>query len=165
MSKKSTIKIVCETPELKQGFMEVMLLSKGQLAQFLGQSLSSKGIKSDIKITIAKDELTITQKSGDKGIVLVSSGVGYSTAGYDTLPDFDKYMVVRDGGVSVYVKTPDNVDAHLARFADLDEAVANIQSNDIVDAVNNIRKTYTVEETKTAVMNVVEEVGDTSATV
>jgi hypothetical protein len=109
MGKKSTIKIVCETPELKQGFMEVMLLSKGQLAQFLGQSLSAKGIRSDIKITIANDELTITQKSGDKGIVLVSTGVGYETAGYDTLPPFDKYMIVRDGGVSVYVKTPDNL--------------------------------------------------------
>jgi hypothetical protein len=45
----------------------------------------------------------------------------------------------------------------------LEEAVANILSNDIVDAVNNIRKTY--EEPKTVVMNVAEEVGDTSTTV
>lgn len=164
MSKKSTIKIVCETPELKQGFMEVLLLSKLQLTQFLGQSLASKGIKSDIKIVISGDELKVSQKSGDKGIVLVSSGLGYETAGYDTLEAFTKYMVVRDGGVSLYVKTPDNVDAQIARYVDMDEAVANVNSNDNVDAVNNIRRIFE-EQTKPKEENVIEEIGDSSETV
>lgn len=166
MSKKSTIKITCEIPELKQGFLEILLLSKSQLVQHLGQSLAQKGIKSDIKMTIQGDEVTVTQKSGDKGTVLVSHGIGYETVGYDTLPAFDKYMVVREGKVALYLKTPDNVDAHLGTFLEIEEAVANVNSNDVIDATKNIKGMY---EAKTeTVENGAEsnnEVGDTTETV
>lgn len=162
MSKKSTIKINCEIPELKQGFLEIILLSKSQLVQHLGQSLSQKGIKSDVKITIQGDEITVTQKSGDKGIVLVSNGVGYEAVSYDTLPAFDKYMVVREGKVALYLKTPDNVDAHLGTFLEIEEAVSNINSNDILDATKNIKSMY---EKKEIEANVGEEIGNIIETV
>lgn len=163
MVKFSTIKIKCETPELKTAMMEVLLLSKGQLAHHLSQALQSKGIESDIKVKIQGTEITLTQKSGDKGIVLVSSGIGYEAVGYDTLATPSKYLVVKDGAVVIYVKMPDNVDRAIARYPDLEEAIANVNSNDVEDAFRNITRTLT-ENTPTLNVNT-DEVADTSATV
>jgi hypothetical protein len=162
MSKVYTIKIKCESADLKSVMMDVLLLSKGQLSHHLAQALLAKGIESDIKIKIQGDELAITQKSGDKGIVLVSSGIGYEAVGYDTLSIPSKYMVVKDGSVTVYVKMPDNVDRAIARYQDLEEAVANINSNDVEDAFRNVTK-----ETNTPALdvNTTNEVADISETV
>lgn len=158
----STIKIKCETPELAAGFMQVMLTSKGQLVQFLGQTLGSQGISSDIKINISGNEIAITQKSGDKGKVFVVEGTELTSVKYSELPAYAKYLELKEGALSLYVKTPDNVDAHLGRFVDPEEAVANINSNDVVDAVTNIRKKY---ETKPEETNVAEELGTSIETV
>jgi hypothetical protein len=158
MSKSYTIKIKCEIPELRTGFMQVMLSSKAQLISYLGQSLGSQGISSDIKMVVSGDEVIITQKSGDKGTVLVAEGTQFGTAVYSELPVFSKYFEFKEGAVSMYVKTPDNIDAHVGRYLDLAEAVANVNSNEIVEATVNIQKRY---ETKPVEENVTEELGDT----
>lgn len=134
----STIKIKCESPEQREAMLQILMMSKNQLQEHITMLLGRKGIASDTKIKIQDGELIITQKTGDRGIVIVSQGIGYETAGYDTLAENSKYIVVEAGTVKIYLKRPDGIDIELGRFEDLETAVANINSNDIVDAVNNI---------------------------
>ena len=133
-----TVKIKCESKEIKDAIMAVFFMSKGQLVHNITKSLEAKGIFSDTKIKIQCDEMIITQKSGDKGFVFVSHGIGVNTVGYDTLVAPCKYMVVKDGAVTIFVKMVDNIDRAIARYEDLDEAIANINSNDVETAYKNI---------------------------
>ncbi len=104
MKKNYTIKLKCESKELMESMMDVMLMSKGQLANHLTQALSAKGFESDIKIKVQGNELTITQKSGDKGTVFVTAGLSINTVKYSELVAPCKYLVIKDGSVTLYVK-------------------------------------------------------------
>lgn len=159
----STIKIKCESPEVREAMLQILMMSKNQLQEHITMLLGRKGIASDTRIKIQDGEITISQKTGDRGMVIVSQGIGMSMTGYDTLTENSKYIVVEQGTVKIYLKRPDGIDIELGRFEDLETAVANINSNDIVDAVNNITnpKTSLLENEG----NTTDENGDTTSAV
>lgn len=142
---KSTIKIKCETSELAEAMLQILMMSKNNLEQHISSMLEAKGISSDTKIKVQNNEITITQKTGERGFVFISQGIGVTTEPYDTLPMDSKYMIVEKGAVAVYVKRADNIDLCIATFEDLDTAIANINSNDVEAAYQNITKPKTQE--------------------
>jgi len=171
MSKQYKLTINCETPELREAITEILMLSKDNLAQHITMVLSQRGVASDTKITIEDKEMFITQKTGDRGIVIISSGIGYETAGYDTLPEYSKYIVAEKGAVLMYVKMPDNVDVVIGQYEDIPKAAAAVNSNDVIDAVKNLERQYTEKnnpQLTTTEMNGeadIIEVGDSTETV
>lgn len=146
MKNNFTIKLKCESKELMESMMDVMLMSKGQLANHLTQALSAKGFESDVKILVQGNELTITQKSGDKGTVFVTAGLSINTVKYSELVAPCKYLIIKDGSVTLYIKRENGVDLAIARYPDLDEALAGVNSNDIETAYNNIINPKVAEE-------------------
>lgn len=142
MEKIYKLTINCETPEIRSAMSQILMMSKQQLAAHITMILNQDGITSDTRITIEDDEITITKTSPERGLVLISSGIGFEVTGYDTLVDFSKYMVVERGAVQMYVKMPDKVDANIAQFDSIETAVENVNSNDTVDAVNNLKKKF-----------------------
>ncbi len=142
---KNVLKIKCESPELKEAMASILMMSKNQLQQHITGILERKGIHSDTKIKISNDEVTITSSTQERGMVIVSQGIGFEAVGHDTLPDNSKYMVVEGGRVRLYLKRPDKIDIAIAEFEDLDTAVAGVNSNDVELAVSNIVNTKTQE--------------------
>ena len=142
---KNVLKIKCETPELKEAMASILMMSKNQLQQHVTMLLERKGIASDTKIKISNDEITITSTTQERGMVLVSQGIGMEAVGHDTLPDNSKYMVVEGGRVRLYLKRPDKIDIAIAEFEDLDTAIAGVNSNDVETAVSNIINPKTTE--------------------
>jgi hypothetical protein len=143
---KTKITLVADTPSLRDVAMSFFINYKQQFAQYLKLTLEDKGERADLKVHIKGDVVELTSKSGDKGLVIQSAGIGFQSVGYDTLQDFEKYMVMEDGLVKVYVKMPDGVDAQVAGFKSLNEAIENIHANEIEDLVKSLRKPFEKDE-------------------
>jgi hypothetical protein len=163
---KFTVTVDLESEKLKDAFMSFFINYKQQLSKYLNMTLESQGERSDTKILVQGDKVLVTQKTQDRGTVLQSFGIGLTTVGYDTLKEFDKYMVVQDGAVVVYCKAPDGIDQKVAQFPDLDTAIENINSTLIEEAVNRLKELFTPTQ-PTLVVNGEDsnENGDTEATV
>jgi hypothetical protein len=143
---KTIIKLEAETQALKDAIMSWFINYKPQFTKYLKMTLDDTGVKSDLKILIQGDKVVFSVSSGDKGIVIRSSGIGFESVAYDTLQVFEKYMVVENGLVNVFVKLPDGIDQGLAAYKDLMEAVENINNNDIEGVVAALRKSFEPKE-------------------
>lgn len=166
MSKFYDVKLRCETPEIKDVVTQILLASKSNMQQHITSLLGRKGVASDTKIKFQNDEIIITQKTGDRGMVIVSQGVGMEAVGYDTVPDNSKYIIVEEGMVKIMLKRPDNIDILISGYEDLETAISSINSNDVVTAVDNIvnPKTENLLEQNEGAEDTIEN-GNTEATV
>jgi hypothetical protein len=138
MTNKSTLKIKCETQDLRDTMMQILLMTKSQLEQHISLLLERKGIVSDTKIVIQDGEMTITSSTPPRGAVLTSDGITMTVTEHSAIPDDSKYIYVEGGAVKIFLKRADGIDRVIAQFETLNEAVTNIHSNDVEAVVNNI---------------------------
>lgn len=140
--------IKAENEDVRNSFIAFIQNYKGNVAEFMNLVLKNGGQLADCVIdldpSVENPQLSLFQTSGDKGYVLGADqeGATIDLRQYGSVPAGQKYMLLQDGGLWIFVKEKEGIpDTKVGHFKNLNDAIKGFNSEAVNEAVKKTRET------------------------